>query len=106
MKKSIKLLLAIVITITLYIGFYFLLVVNAQPENYLQMISQFIVSLVAGILAIPIGIGVRWFLQKKNIDKQKSTVTTVVIAAIYGYLLGWLSLTGMIIGEYIIEKEE
>ena len=106
MKKSIKLTLVIVITIALYVGFYFLLVANAKPETYAQMLSVFIVSLIAGIVAIPIGIGVTWFLQKKNVDKKKLNIILIVIAVIYGYLLGWLSLTGMIIGHYIIEKEE
>jgi len=106
MKKSIKLTLAIVITIALYVGFYFLLVANAKPETYAQMLSDFTVSLIAGIVAIPIGIGVTWFLQKKNVDKKKSNIIILVIGVIYGYLLGWLSLAGMVIGQYIMEKEE
>ena len=106
MKKSIKLTLSIVITIALYAGFYFLLVANAKPETYAQGLSAFIVSLIAGIVAIPTGIGVTWLLQKKNIDKKKSSVILLVIAVIYGYLLGWLSLAGMVIGQYIMEKEE
>ncbi len=106
MKKSIKLPLAIVITIALYIGFYFLLVTNATPEEYAQWISPFIVALAAGVLAIPMGIGVTWFLQQKKVDKNKSYIILLVIGIIYGYLLEWLSLTGMIIGEYIMEKEE
>ena len=106
MKKSIKLTLAIVITIALYVGFYFLFVVKAKPENYARMLFVFISSLIAGIVAIPIGMGITWFLQKKNVDKKKSDTLFYLIVVIYGYLLGWLSILGMIIGQYIIEKEQ
>jgi len=104
MKKSIKLTLAITISLALYIGLFFLLTKTATPEKYAQGLWMFILSVVAGIIAIPVGIVVSWFLKKKKVDEKKSNIIRLVIAIIYGFLFGWLSLSGMVIGEFIMEK--
>lgn len=105
MKKSLKLTLAIGITIALYAGFYFWLVQGSSPEVYAQRLWGLIVSLVGCVIAIPVGIGVTWYLQKKNVDKSKSNIAIVVIAILFGFLFGWLSIAGMVIGGYIVEKD-
>lgn len=106
MNKQIKVTLSIVVTIALYAGLYYMTIVNASPENYTRNLSAFFVSVVAAIVGIPIGMAIVWFLEKKNMDKQKQSIVYVVVAMIWGYLFGWVSLTGVIIGAFILEKDK
>ena len=105
MKKPVKLSLAIVVTIALYIGLYYMLIVNAAPEDYATNIATFWGSLMFAVIGIPIGALLTWFLEKKNLEKSKSTIIVYAVAHVWGFLFSWLSLTGMIIGQYIVEKE-
>jgi FtsH-binding integral membrane protein len=104
MNKPMKLGLTILVTILLYACLFFVLVVYSTPENHLKNLAMFIMSAIFMALGIPVGIGLTWLLDNK-MPAQKNSILSV-FALIWGLLFGWLTLLGVAIGQYIIEKEK
>jgi ABC-type phosphate transport system permease subunit len=104
MKKMMKIALTVIVTLAIYAVFYFFLVESAAPENYAMIFGAFIVSVIGVIIGVPIGIATEWAIQKYRQEKNKIAIE-LAVAVIWGLLFGWLSLMGIMLGTYIMEKE-
>jgi len=100
MRKPMKIALSVLVTVALYAGLYYVAAWMAAPEEYDYVVGYFAISSVACLAAIPVGFAATKFLDKRNVGKNQAGLVILAIAAIWGYVLGWLSLTGMVIGRY------
>lgn len=102
MKKSTKLTLTIMITIALYISYFFLFKITPSTERSMFTLTF---SAIGTIIAIILGIIITLFTQKKNIQHKASTkIIEIVIVLTYMIFFGPLSLLGFLIGQFIVEK--
>jgi len=104
MNKWIKVLITTIISILIYVGFYFFIIINATPENYLISFATFSQAIIFGVIAIPFGFISMFLFNKWINDVTKRHLLALSLAIIWGALFGWITLTGYIIGEYIADK--
>ena len=106
MKKSVKLILITIILVAIYIGLFYVTVKLSSPEDYSTSLWSFYSAVIFGIIAIPVGLALEWFLSKKKLDKKKKDLIILVIAVVYGFLFGWINILAIALGATIIEKDK
>ncbi|MFH1132910.1 MAG: hypothetical protein V1735_00300 [Nanoarchaeota archaeon] len=95
-----RLLITIAITIVAYALFYFFGVKNSPPEA--GMLSLFTHSLIYLTLAIPFG----WIATAfaRRVRTTLSGLILALFAVAWGFLFGWLTMRGLLVGHYISKK--
>ena len=106
MKKSVKLILFMVAIVAIYAGLFYVIANFSSPEDYSTSLWTFYSAVIFGIIAIPAGLALEWLLSKKKIDKKKKDMIILVIAVIYGFLFGWVTILAIAFGAAIIEKNK
>ena len=105
MKKSVKLSLYGIAIVVLYVGLFYLMTSFSSPEESVTSLATFYGAVIFGIIAIPVGMALEWFLSKKKLEKKKKDMIILVVAVIYGFLLGWVTLLALAFGAAIVEKD-
>ncbi len=105
MNKWYKVVLTLIISIILYIGLYYLMMLSATAETYSTLWYTYLDLVIYAIVAIPLGMLSFHLFQKWIKNPQKRIIPSTCIVVIYGALYGWITLTGLILGEFLIEKK-
>ncbi|MFH0862147.1 MAG: hypothetical protein V1875_03870 [Candidatus Altiarchaeota archaeon] len=105
MKRGLKISLSAFITAAAYAAMYFVLVVNASPEDQLGNFGLFIVSSSLCIIGVPAGAVLYRLLERFRVDERHRNLAMAAVAFVWGFLFGWITLFGMMIGIYLVEKE-
>jgi len=106
MKKLWKIILVFIIAFFLYAGLYYLIVLGAKPEEYVYKFGLFLSSVIFGFLGIILGLFLIWYFYKIRLKKEHSNALFLMISVLWGALFGWLTVSGLILGSIIAEKDE
>lgn len=104
MKKPIKITLIIVVSILLYIGFYYLLTSSSNVKNSWSLPTAIFDSIIFSLFGILVGFLLIWYFQRKNLETSHRSQLEIAAGLIWMGLFGWLSICGFILGEVIAEK--
>jgi len=98
MKKWVRVSLAFVVSVLIYIGFYYLIVEGSTQENYYSFTSTYFLSIIFSVLGILVCFISTKIFNKKISEDGKKYLLITMLAVIWGALFGWITLTGFMIG--------
>ena len=99
MKKALKIILIITVSILLYFGFYYLL-----TSTTVSLSSAFYISVLSSLLGILIGFLLVRYIQRRNLELSQTRQLETLAGLAWMGLFGWLSICGFILGWVIAEK--
>ena len=103
MKKALKIILIIAVSILLYFGVYYLLT-STTAKNSWSLSSAFYISVLSSLLGILIGFLLVRYIQRKNLELSQTRQLETLAGLAWMGLFGWLSICGFILGGVIAEK--
>jgi hypothetical protein len=103
MKKALKIILTIAVSILLYFGFYYLLT-STTVKNSWSLSSAFYISVLSSLLGILIGFLLVRYIQRRNLELSQTRQLETLAGLAWMGLFGWLSICGFILGGVIAEK--
>ena len=106
MKKRSKLITTILVSIGIYIGFYYLAKFYPNLLGSYNSLSVFIISVIFTFIGVILSFFLKKYIQKKKISPSQKNTLELAFAVLWWANFGWISICGIAIGSVLAEKPE
>lgn len=105
MKKNLKLSIAIIVTLLLYVAAFFFIEFLGSAGG-ISLASSFWLLVLFGVIGIGCGMLLQFVQNKYNFDKKKEGIINALVGIAFYYIFGLIPVSGVVIGMIIMEKNQ